>query len=277
MGLCKCPKKIVTQMFCYEHRVNVCEYCLTEDHARCIVQNYLSWLNDSDYDDTCSLCKMKLSDPNFSCVRLLCLHVFHVECLDKWAHNLPSNTAPAGYKCTVCEAMIFPRPNQIGPMVDALKASLGSAEWARVGLSRMQAANNQSAKNVYASLGVAKDEEEVRNERSSYRTVAGRRSSESEQRTLDKTSSTSLLLDDEERKYRRRSRIPDLVRTLKSKLLPRKPQFKGSFHCHRKLLIFLLFVIGFFVILVLTDRLHGLKLPADDVFRDPNVRVGKND
>ncbi|KIH48014.1 hypothetical protein ANCDUO_21920, partial [Ancylostoma duodenale] len=32
MGLCKCPRKKVTNLFCFEHRVNVCEHCLVENH-----------------------------------------------------------------------------------------------------------------------------------------------------------------------------------------------------------------------------------------------------
>ena len=34
MGLCKCPKRKVTNLFCYEHRVNVCEYCLVQNHSK---------------------------------------------------------------------------------------------------------------------------------------------------------------------------------------------------------------------------------------------------
>ena len=34
MGLCKCPKKKVTNQFCFEHRVNVCEHCLVSGHSR---------------------------------------------------------------------------------------------------------------------------------------------------------------------------------------------------------------------------------------------------
>ncbi len=34
MGLCKCPKRKVTNLFCFEHDVNVCEYCLVADHER---------------------------------------------------------------------------------------------------------------------------------------------------------------------------------------------------------------------------------------------------
>ena len=36
MGLCKCAKKKVTNLFCFEHHVNVCEYCLVSDHERVI-------------------------------------------------------------------------------------------------------------------------------------------------------------------------------------------------------------------------------------------------
>lgn len=34
MGLCKCPKRKVTNLFCFEHRVNVCENCLVANHAK---------------------------------------------------------------------------------------------------------------------------------------------------------------------------------------------------------------------------------------------------
>lgn len=34
MGLCKCPKKRVTNLFCFAHKVNVCEHCMVEQHSR---------------------------------------------------------------------------------------------------------------------------------------------------------------------------------------------------------------------------------------------------
>lgn len=34
MGLCKCPKRDVTNQFCYEHRVNVCENCMVKSHPK---------------------------------------------------------------------------------------------------------------------------------------------------------------------------------------------------------------------------------------------------
>ena len=101
MGLCKCPKRKVTNQFCFEHRVNVCEYCMVKKHPKvcicrqfiyllfiidslitntddiiflfhfqCVVQSYLQWLQDSDYNPNCSLCDQDLSEEN--CARLNC-------------------------------------------------------------------------------------------------------------------------------------------------------------------------------------------------------------
>ena len=42
MGLCKCPKRKVTNLFCFEHKVNVCENCLVTDHVRCIIKYVFS-------------------------------------------------------------------------------------------------------------------------------------------------------------------------------------------------------------------------------------------
>lgn len=60
MGLCKCPKRKVTNLFCFEHRVNVCEYCMVSTHPTCVVRSYLQWLQDSDYSPNCSFCDGKL-------------------------------------------------------------------------------------------------------------------------------------------------------------------------------------------------------------------------
>uniref|UniRef100_A0A915AFD5 Zinc finger protein-like 1 homolog n=2 Tax=Parascaris univalens TaxID=6257 RepID=A0A915AFD5_PARUN len=132
MGLCKCAKKKVTNLFCFEHRVNVCEYCLVESHPKCVVQSYLSWLTDSDYDTNCSLCSTPLADKET--VRLQCLHLFHWDCLDAWARRFPPNTAPAGYRCHLCREAIFPTPNQTSPTIEVLRSILQRANWARAGL-----------------------------------------------------------------------------------------------------------------------------------------------
>lgn len=135
MGLCKCPKKKVTNLFCFEHRVNVCEHCLVCNHAKCIVQSYLQWLQDSDYDPTCRLCGKNLSAEEAGpCVRLMCYDVFHWSCLDEYARRLPSNTAPAGYACPMCKNGLFPANNVASPVAEVLREILAKVNWARAGL-----------------------------------------------------------------------------------------------------------------------------------------------
>ncbi|ELU08622.1 hypothetical protein CAPTEDRAFT_169662 [Capitella teleta] len=135
MGLCKCPKKKVTNLFCFEHRVNVCEHCLVSNHSQCIVRSYLQWLQDSDYDPSCRLCGKVLGDESAGpCVRLVCYDVMHWRCLDNYARQLPANTAPAGYTCPACSGPVFPANNVVSPVADGLKQLLAQVNWARAGL-----------------------------------------------------------------------------------------------------------------------------------------------
>jgi len=90
MGLCKCPKRKVTNQFCFEHRVNVCEHCMVSNHPKCVVQSYCQWLKDSDYSALCALCQLDLSQDD--CIRLICYHIFHLKCLDDHCKQYPSNT-----------------------------------------------------------------------------------------------------------------------------------------------------------------------------------------
>ncbi|XP_061558514.1 zinc finger protein-like 1 [Phycodurus eques] len=132
MGLCKCPKRKVTNLFCFEHRVNVCEHCLVSNHNKCIVQSYLQWLQDSDYNPNCPLCNNQLIAEDT--VRLICYDVFHWSCLNDLASRLPLHTAPAGYQCPSCQGPVFPPPNLASPVADVLKEQLSSVNWARAGL-----------------------------------------------------------------------------------------------------------------------------------------------
>uniref|UniRef100_A0A1A7WJH5 Zinc finger protein-like 1 n=1 Tax=Iconisemion striatum TaxID=60296 RepID=A0A1A7WJH5_9TELE len=132
MGLCKCPKRKVTNLFCFEHRVNVCEHCLVSNHNKCIVQSYLQWLQDSDYNPNCSLCNNPLNTQDT--VRLICYDVFHWACLNNLACRLPLHTAPAGYQCPTCQGPVFPPSNLASPVADVLKHQLSSVNWARAGL-----------------------------------------------------------------------------------------------------------------------------------------------
>ncbi|XP_050317327.1 zinc finger protein-like 1 homolog isoform X1 [Bactrocera neohumeralis] len=137
MGLCKCPKRQVTNQFCFEHRVNVCENCMVQNHSKCIVQSYLQWLRDSDYVSNCTLCSSTLEQGD--CVRLsmyfnLVADVFHWDCLNSRQSSLPSNTAPRGHQCPICDTEIFPNFNLVSPVGDALKAHLSQVNWGRNGL-----------------------------------------------------------------------------------------------------------------------------------------------
>ncbi|PNF37651.1 Zinc finger protein-like 1 [Cryptotermes secundus] len=132
MGLCKCPKRRVTNQFCFEHRVNVCEHCMVTNHPKCIVQSYLQWLQDSDYNPICELCTKELATED--CVRLICYHVYHWACLDQFARQLPPTTAPAGYMCPSCKVGLFPASNLVSPVADVLREKLAGVNWARTGL-----------------------------------------------------------------------------------------------------------------------------------------------
>lgn len=122
----------MTNQFCFEHRVNVCEHCMVKKHPNCVVQSYLQWLQDSDYDPNCPLCHQDLSEE--PCVRLVCYHLFHWVCLDRYMRNLPTDTAPAGYACPSCQECIFPAEKLVSPVADALRNLLKDVNWARAGL-----------------------------------------------------------------------------------------------------------------------------------------------
>lgn len=132
MGLCKCPKRKVTNLFCFEHRVNVCEDCMVSTHPTCVVRSYLQWLQDSDYSPNCSFCDGPLAGEE--CVRLICYCVFRWSCLDNYCRSLPPDTAPAGYLCPVCGTGIFPPDNLVSPVADKLRSVLQNVNWARAGL-----------------------------------------------------------------------------------------------------------------------------------------------
>ncbi|KAK7573340.1 hypothetical protein V9T40_010531 [Parthenolecanium corni] len=128
MGLCKCPKRVVTNQFCYEHKVNVCEHCMITNHPKCIVLSYLKWLQDGDYNPVCELCSKNLTDEE--CVRLVCYHVFHWTCITHYAKQL----SPTTTSCPSCNSSIFPSANLVSPVADVLRKKFETVNWARLGL-----------------------------------------------------------------------------------------------------------------------------------------------
>lgn len=60
--------------------------------------------------------------------------VFHWDCLNARQSALPTNTAPRGHQCPICETEIFPTSNLVSPVADALKQQLVKSNWGRSGL-----------------------------------------------------------------------------------------------------------------------------------------------
>lgn len=118
--------------------------------CQCVVQSYLQWLQDSDYNSICELCSNDLNIEDS--IRLTCyrkfaafsvsknqyitfiVDVFHWSCLDHYSRQLPPTTAPRGYVCPSCKNPLFPAPNLISPVADVLKEKLAGVNWARAGL-----------------------------------------------------------------------------------------------------------------------------------------------
>ncbi|XP_065919226.1 zinc finger protein-like 1 homolog [Dysidea avara] len=125
MGLCKCPKRKVTNLFCYVHKVNVCEHCMVEQHPRCVVHSYVNWLEDSDFDPTCSLCSNSLDQGEV--IRLVCYDLYHVTCLDKYASSIANGVTVV---CPKCQEPLIPPPNLVSPVADVVRRCFSQFSWA---------------------------------------------------------------------------------------------------------------------------------------------------
>lgn len=62
------------------------------------------------------------------------LDLFHWDCLNKYAEEMPANTAPAGYSCPSCNVCIFPQENMVAPVAEKLRDYLTEVNWGRNGL-----------------------------------------------------------------------------------------------------------------------------------------------
>ncbi|XP_044728804.1 zinc finger protein-like 1 [Chrysoperla carnea] len=289
MGLCKCPQRRMTNQFCFQHKSNVCEYCMIHYHPKCIVQSYLQWLQDSDYDPICQLCKTKELEAE-DCIRLTCYHVFHWSCLDSWARNLPSDTAPAGYKCPSCYSPLFPPPNLISPVADVLKEKLAGVNWARTGLGLplLTEHGNESKSRLYAPISIQTSnlttssstapasphsivhvpdvEKTVAFSRTdtSNATSAPRRTHLSDTPIL----SRDMLFDHDENKYKRRPPGEWLLRKWKSIWSPGR----GRRHWRPFLAITIALLIALFILGMIGRYSIDDNDPAFDVRQNPQVK-----
>lgn len=94
-----------------------------------MIQSYLQWLKDSDYDATCSLCGTDLESDD--CIRLICYDLFHKKCLEDRQSKLPPNTSMQGHKCPKCDTCIFPSQNLVSPVADSLRIWLSQVTFGR--------------------------------------------------------------------------------------------------------------------------------------------------
>lgn len=311
MGLCKCPKRKVTNLFCFEHRVNVCEHCLVANHAKCIVQSYLQWLQDSDYNPNCRLCNTPLSARETT--RLVCYDLFHWACLNERATQLPGNTAPAGYQCPSCSGPLFPPSNLAGPVATALREKLTTVNWARAGLGLplMDEAASPEPESLntsefsdwssFSAGGIPEQEEVAASAAAApafYGSQAPRSSAfpQPEQHTVihinspeppthasaprkvydmrDGDRTTGLLGDCDDDKYRRRPALGWLAQLLRSRAGSRK---RPLTLLQRAGLLLLLGLLGFLALLALMSRLGRAAADSDpnlDPLMNPHIRVG---
>ncbi|CAH0395277.1 unnamed protein product [Bemisia tabaci] len=280
MGLCKCPKRKVTNQFCYEHRVNICEHCMVANHSKCIVQSYIQWLQDSDYDPVCQLCykKLVLGD----CIRLTCYHVFHWKCLDEYARQLPSTTAPAGYSCPTCHSKIFPPSNLVSPVADELREKLAGVNWARIGLGLPILSIDREKKppnDVDSSLPNGMENSSnhvdvvVHIQDSSPSYSLSDNSNQVPRRGLLQSSEQSskeplIFPDHDENKYKRRSFTDWFKRWWMS--VNRQSRSKPSSHLYKRYcMVGVLFFIALICLIVVFKKLGSMATENDPIF-DPH-------
>uniref|UniRef100_A0A8C1NQS3 Zinc finger protein-like 1 n=2 Tax=Cyprinus carpio TaxID=7962 RepID=A0A8C1NQS3_CYPCA len=286
MGLCKCPKRKVTNLFCFEHRVNVCEHCLVSNHNKCIVQSYLQWLQDSDYNPNCSLCSQPLDSQDT--VRLVCYDLFHWSCLNELASRQPLYTAPAGYQCPTCQGPVFPPSNLASPVADMLREQLSYVNWARAGLAptvditsnltptslppdqdveHMHKNGEMSAQNHSAiSMSTTSTTDTI--------TINTAVSPRKVYDTRDSGHSAVMQIDFDDDKYRRRPALSWFAQVLKNRTGTKKKTLTLK---QRIFMLLLVGVIGFFTLIIIMAKLGRASAETDpnlDPMLNPHIRVG---
>ncbi|XP_044078130.1 zinc finger protein-like 1 isoform X2 [Siniperca chuatsi] len=302
MGLCKCPKRKVTNLFCFEHRVNVCEHCLVSNHNKCIVQSYLQWLQDSDYNPNCTLCNNLLTAQDT--VRLVCYDVFHWSCLNNLASQLPLHTAPAGYQCPTCQGPVFPPSNLASPIADVLKEQLSSVNWARAGLGLplieepIGVLEETTANDVtdYTDWSTFDAQEDLGGPRkngdpnmqehsvislttaTTCDTITIHTASSPRKiyntRDIGHSSVTQIDIDDD--KYRRRPALSWFAQILKNRTGGKRTSLSWK---QRVFMLLLVGVLGFFTLIIIMAKVGRASAGSDpnlDPLLNPNIRVGKN-
>ncbi|XP_074042094.1 zinc finger protein-like 1 isoform X2 [Leptinotarsa decemlineata] len=278
MGLCKCPKRRVTNQFCFEHRVCVCENCMVTNHPICVVQSYLQWLQDSDYNSICELCSKDLNIEDS--IRLTCYHVFHWSCLDHFSRQLPPTTAPRGYTCPSCKSPFFPAPNLISPVADVLKEKLAGVNWARAGLglpllSEEREVKTQVNNNIphpprvmpspsHSVVNVTEDHGAF-NRTDSYQNSSNRRIFQ------DIRDVKGVIFDHDEDKYKRKS-VFELIGNWWRISSGASSRFRaGRSTCRRYCILGIFVIVGVILFILLISKLGKYSIDSD-----PSLDIGNN-
>lgn len=294
MGLCKCPKRKITNQFCFDHRVNVCEYCMVTNHPKCVVNSYIQWLSDSDYSSLCYLCGKELASED--CVRLACYDVFHWACMDQYARKHPATTAPAGYKCPSCRKALFPQSNLVSPVADVLKEKLASVNWGRLGLGLPLLSEEIHPKaNSETHISTSVSDTSMSNEDSNHirvhdavvhvedtvstfsRIDSGQQARHSVYPSGYEAHSDGF--DHDENKYKRKSAMEWFFRWLKSTLNnTRRRHAAGNIYQRYCMAAVILLIILFTVVVVFSKlgRLATADDPSFDPHNNPNVNIQVN-
>ena len=92
---------------------------MVQQHPRCLVRTYRNWLMDVATNFNCSLCRSSFDEGEV--VRLVCLDLFHLDCLRTFTNSQPADSVP---KCPICTSPLIPPKNNVSPIADALRAYL---------------------------------------------------------------------------------------------------------------------------------------------------------
>lgn len=259
---------------------------MVTNHAKCIIQSYLQWLQDSDYNPICELCMNELNTED--CIRLTCYHVFHWRCLDHYSRHLPATTAPAGYTCPSCRTALFPPHNLVSPVADVLREKLAGVNWARAGLGLPLLSEDREVKPILPPAGhnsnrvsaspsptssqysvVHVDEQSpmiIREKTEVYQ--AARRGFQDIRETQGK------VFDHDDDKYKRRPASEWLRRWFKNTLGP-QPHRGGSIYRRYFMLMFIVCLV-IVVLLLMMSRLGHYYTdndPSLDMMKNPQLHV----
>ena len=134
MGLCQC--RGLSFLFCYEHKRNVCENCLTSDgaievksnidsqnHQCCYVRPYLSWLSDETFVKGCRSCGQVIELGQQ--IRLPCYDIYHINCLIKLLKQMYGSKSWSELKCPDCKSLLY---GGTGPIARQVQLKLAKLE-----------------------------------------------------------------------------------------------------------------------------------------------------